>query len=78
MSAFLLLKQRLHLQAEFDLISTEEVECLLLRSRGSYDEHGDKASRLLAHQLRSQAASRLMPGIKNTDGIITTDPLEMN
>lgn len=75
MSAFLLLKQRLHLQAQFDLISTKEVECLLLRSRGSYDEHGNKASRLLAHQLRSQA--RLIP-IKNTDGIITTDPLEMN
>lgn len=75
MSAFLLLKQRLHLQAQFDLISAKEVECLLLRSRGSYDEHGNKASRLLAHQLRSQA--RLIP-IKNTDGIITTDPLEMN
>lgn len=67
---FLLLKRRLHLQAEFDLISAKEVECLLLRSRGY--------GRLLAHQLRSQAASRLIPSIKNTDGIITTDPLEIN
>ncbi|XDV42705.1 hypothetical protein PO909_011322 [Leuciscus waleckii] len=43
-----LLKQRLDLQAEFDLISTKEAERLLLRSRGSYYEHGNKASRLLS------------------------------
>ena len=47
-----LLKQRLDLQAEFDLISTKVAERSLLRSRGSYYEYGDKASRLLAHQLR--------------------------
>lgn len=73
-----LLKQRLDLQAEFDLASTKEAERLLLHSRGSYYEHGDKASRLLAHQLRRQAASRLIPSIRDTSGTITTDPLEIN
>lgn len=38
---------------------------MLLRSRASYYEHGDKASRLLVHQLRRQATSRLIPSIKN-------------
>lgn len=73
-----LLKQRLDLQAEFDLMSTKEAERLLLRSRGSYYEYGDKASRLLAHQLRRQATSRLIPSIKNSYDTITTDPLEIN
>ncbi|KAF0032215.1 hypothetical protein F2P81_014505 [Scophthalmus maximus] len=73
-----LLKQRLDLQAEFDLISTKEAERLLLRRRGSYYERGDKASRLLAHQLRRQATSRLIHSIKNTYDTITTDPLEIN
>ena len=73
-----LLKQRVELQAEFDIISTKEAERLLLRSRGSYYEHGDKASRLLAHQLRRQATSCLIPSIKNACDTITTDPLEIN
>uniref|UniRef100_A0A3B1IT35 Reverse transcriptase domain-containing protein n=1 Tax=Astyanax mexicanus TaxID=7994 RepID=A0A3B1IT35_ASTMX len=73
-----LLKRRLDLQAEFDLMSTKDAESLILRSRGTYYEHGDKASRLLAHQLRRQAASRLIPSITNTHDIITTDPLEIN
>ena len=66
------------MQAEFDLISTKEAERLLLYSRGSYYEHGDKASRLLAHQLRRQATSRLIPSIKNTCDTTTMDPLEIN
>ena len=73
-----LFKQRFDLQAEFDLISTKEAEHLLLHSRGSYYEHGYKASRLLAHQLRGQTTSRLIPSIKNTYETITTDPLEIN
>ena len=73
-----LLKQRLDLQAEFDPISTKEAECLLLRRRSSYYERGDKASHLLAYQLRRQATSRLIPSIKNTCDTITRDPLEIN
>uniref|UniRef100_A0A8C5ELJ2 Endonuclease/exonuclease/phosphatase domain-containing protein n=1 Tax=Gouania willdenowi TaxID=441366 RepID=A0A8C5ELJ2_GOUWI len=49
-------KQRLESQTELDLITTSDAERLLLRSRSMYYEHGDKASRLLAHQLRRQAA----------------------
>lgn len=73
-----LLKQLLDLQAEFDLILTKEAERLLLRTRGSYYEYGDKASRLLAHQLRRQATSRLITSIKDTHDAIITDPFEIN
>lgn len=41
-----LYKQRLDLKLEFNLISSKEAERLLLHSRGSYSEHGDKASHL--------------------------------
>ncbi|KAF3833273.1 hypothetical protein F7725_026938, partial [Dissostichus mawsoni] len=48
---------------------------LLLRSRSTYYEHGDKASRLLAHQLRRQAASRMILQIKDSSGIPILVPL---
>lgn len=69
-----LFKQRIDLQAEFDLISTKGAERLLLLSRGSYYEHGDKESCLLARQLQRQATSCLIPSIKNTQNVIITDP----
>lgn len=55
-----LLKQHIDLQVESDLISTKDAERLPLRSRGSYYEHGDKASRLLAHQLQRQTTFPLI------------------
>lgn len=73
-----LLKQRIELQTEFDLITTNDAERLLLHSRATYYEHGDKASRLLAHQLRRQAASRMIPQIKDSSGILHKDPTTIN
>lgn len=73
-----LLKQRVDLQTEFDLVTTSDAERLLLRSRSSYYEHGDKASRLLAHQLRRQAASRMIPQIKDSLGMLHRDPTTIN
>lgn len=73
-----LYKQRMQVQSELDLISTREAERLLLHSRGSYYEYGEKVSRLLAHQLRRQASSRIISSISNSQHIITTDPTEIN
>ena len=47
-------------------------------SRATYYEHGNKASRLLAHQLRRQAASRTIPQIKDPAGTLQTDPVTIN
>ena len=44
-----------------DLLTTSDAERLLERSRATYYEHGDKPSRLLAHQLKRQTTSRLIP-----------------
>ncbi len=70
-------KQRLNLQAEFNLLTTGEAERLLLRTRGNYYEYGDKVGRLLAHQLRNRAASRFVTQIAQPDGALSSD-VEIN
>ncbi len=71
-------KQRLNLQAEFNLLTTGEAERILLRARGNYYECGDKVGRLLAHQLRNRAASRFVTQIAQPDGALSSDPVEIN
>lgn len=73
-----LFKKRLDLQTEFDLISSKSAEQMLLLTRGTFYEHSDKANRLLAHQLKRQSTSRLIPQIKNSSGILVTDPKEIS
>lgn len=71
-------RRRVVLQTELDLITTNEAERLLLHSRSRYYEHGDKSGRLLAHQLRRQVASRLIPRIKDGSGALQEDPVVIN
>jgi len=66
------------LQTELDLLLTREAERLLLHSRGSIYEHGDKAGRLLAHQLKSRVASNQITQIRDGLGSLTSDPGEIN
>ena len=70
-----LYKERLALQTQYNLISTSERERLIMRS---HYEHGEKAGRLLAHQLKSKSASQSISQIEETTGEITTDPLKIN
>lgn len=73
-----LYKKRLNLQAEFYLLSTKKAEQLLLHMRGSLYEYGDKASRLLAHQLKQRAASRMIPQIRDSSGNLLSNPSDVN
>ena len=73
-----LYKERLNLQTEFDLLTTKQEEHMLLQSRGNEYEHGEKAGRLLAHQLKRQAASRLIPQIRDTSDNLLCDPADIN
>jgi len=54
-----LYKERLNLQVQYNLLSTNKTEWYLSRSKGYIYEHGEKAGRLLAYQLKSKAASQL-------------------
>lgn len=73
-----LYKERLGLQTELSLLLTAEAERLLLRSRGSVYEHGDKAGRLLAHQLKARLASNQITQIRDVSGSLTSDPEKIN
>lgn len=53
---------------------TDHTTELLLQTRSRYYEHGDKASKLLAHQLRQASSSHQI----QTDSGVTTEPLEIN
>ena len=72
------MKKRMSLQTEFDLLTTRQAEYLISKSRhGSY-EHGEKAGRLLAHQLRQKTSSQTISAIKDELGLINTDSLKIN
>lgn len=73
-----LYKERLNLKAQYDLLSTQKTEQQLLWSKGCYYEHGEKASRLLDHQLKCKSASRMIPQIRNSPQESTIDPFEIN
>lgn len=71
-----LYKQGLNIQSEFNPLSTQDKECLLLCSCGTLYEHGDRVSRLLAHHLKCRAASCLNPQIldSSSDNFISDPP----
>lgn len=72
-----LIKDRLLVKAEFDTLTTKDIEKMILRSRHSYYESGEKAHRLLAHQLRQSSASNIISEIKTPNGL-THDFSEIN
>lgn len=63
-----LLKELLLEKNKFDTLSTSEAENMLWRSRHTYYEFGDKASKTLAHQLKQSAASQLITKIQTAEG----------
>lgn len=71
-------KKRLQLQTEFNLLTTNEAELQLLKSRQRVFESGDKAGKQLAQQARAASVSRLIPSIKSPSGVILTDPKLIN
>lgn len=72
-----LYKEKLRLETEYNLLTTREAEQLLLKSRGIKYEHGDKAGRLLAHQLKGRVASQLISQVHDPTGTLTNDPVQI-
>ena len=73
-----LYKERLKLQAEFNVLSSHEIESLLLQSKSNYYEHGGKTGKLLATQLRGLRSKQLIAGVRTDNGCITSDQKEIN
>uniref|UniRef100_A0A9J8CV62 Reverse transcriptase domain-containing protein n=1 Tax=Cyprinus carpio carpio TaxID=630221 RepID=A0A9J8CV62_CYPCA len=74
----LLYKERAFLLSEYNLLSTNHAEHLLLKSRHRFYEFGDKPSKALALQLRLQTARSFIAQIQDTAGNSISDPQEIN
>jgi len=73
-----LYRERLSLQTEFNILSTSETTNLMTRARHRFYEHGDKAGKVLARQVRESAASRLITEIRTCSGLVTVNQQEIN
>lgn len=56
-----LFEERQLLQAEYDILSTDKAEKLILRAQHRIYEQSDRTGRLLARQIREAEASRMIP-----------------
>ncbi len=73
-----LYKRRLKLKSELDLLSTNEIEGLLRRTRSVFYESGEKSGKVLANQLRGFQAKHIISGLRLDNGEITTDHSAIN
>ena len=73
-----LFKERLRLQTEYNLLSTDKATYLLTKARFNVYDSGDKAGKLLAQQARQSQSSRLIPKMYSQTGETITDHLEIN
>lgn len=73
-----LIRRRVGLQTEIDLLTTTQAERFILTSRSRFYEEGDKPSKLLASQLRQKAVSRIISQIMLPDGSSTEDHQAIN
>ena len=71
-------KERQNLQMNYNLLSTQETEKSLLWTCGLLYEHGEKAGRHLAHQIKSQSASQQIKQIRTSSGKLTVMPAVIN
>lgn len=66
------------LKTEFDNRSIQQTKQLFFKSKQTFCEHGEKAGKPLAHQIRQSAAVSIIPEIQTELGEITTNPNAIN
>lgn len=73
-----LFKEKLLLQTEFNTLMTWKAEKNIFKSRQVYYEHGDKAGRLLALQLKQQSTEQTILGIDTGADSVSSNPRAIN
>jgi len=73
-----LYKERLKLSAEYDLLTSQTIEYLLLKNRSDLYEHGDKVGEILSRQLKGTTAKQTIRGVKSQHVGVTTDQQGIN
>ena len=61
-------KKRILFQTEYDILINQREEDLYLRSRQDFYEHGERAGKLLSHQLKQSAAAGMIVEIGDNLG----------
>lgn len=67
-------KRKLLLKTEFDNLSIKQTEQLFLKSKQTFYEHGEKAGKLSAQQIRRSTAANTIPEICTVAGVNTINP----
>lgn len=73
-----LYKERIALQTEFDSLSSAYIQSLYLKSRMTHYEHGERAGKLLCHQLRQSASNSIIAEVRDSTGNTTSDQMAIN
>ena len=73
-----LYKERIALQTEYDSLASAHIQGLYLRSRMTHYEQGERASKLLCHQLRQSTVDGLITEITTSTGNSTSDQMAIN
>lgn len=68
----------LSLKYEYNKITSDQVNEMLLKIKQKHFEIGDKPDKLLAQQLRGSYASRSIHSIADKDGTILSNPKDIN
>lgn len=71
-------KERLRLQTEYNLLSTDKATYLLTKAQFNVHDSGDNVSKLLAQQARQTLSSRLILKIRSEIGELITNHVEIN
>lgn len=73
-----LYRERILLQTEFDSLTNDKAIDLYLKACHNLCEYGERASKLLSHQLKQSATAGFISVTKDGDGNIVTDQRDIN
>lgn len=68
-----LYNRRVELKAKFDILTTHQAQSLLLKSKSTFYEHGEKTGKLLADQLKARRTKQIITNIRTVGGEVTAD-----
>lgn len=66
------------LKAKYEELSLFKAEDGLIRLKQTFYDQGEKPSKLLAWQIKRLESERVINTIRNKQGVLTTDPTEIN
>ena len=73
-----LYNRRVELKSRFDILTTHRAQNLLLKTKSTFYEQGEKTGKLLANQLKARRAKQIITKIRTANGGTTSDSALIN